>query len=176
MVASSLDTRATLTMYANYNPANLQKIVAGITGELERLLADGVTAKELDDARRGFLQGQEVARTEDSRLAQILESTLIADRTMEYYSTMEQRIVDLTPEKVVTTFRKHIDPKKILTAASPVRHAAEKGRRKRGSIAAPPNPEADLPEIQEIQGVQGVQRFLGLRGEGNHTCIHCYVT
>lgn len=126
MVASSLDTRATLTMYAIYNPINLEKIVAGISGELERLLADGVTQKELDDARRGFLQGQEVARTEDSRLAQILESTLIADRTMEYYSTLEQRIVDLTPEKVVATFRKHIDPKKILTAVAGDWAAAKK--------------------------------------------------
>lgn len=126
MSASSLDTRATLTIYAIYNPVNLEKIVAGISGELERLLASGVTQKELDDARRGFLQGQEVARTEDSRLAQILESTLIADRTMDYYTTLEQRIADLTPEKVVAALRKHIDPKTMLTAVAGDWAAAKK--------------------------------------------------
>lgn len=118
LVASSQDTRATLTMYAIYNPANLDKIVAGIGQELERLLSSGVTQKELDDARRGFLQSQEVTRTDDGRLATILESTLVAERTMEFYSRFEQRISELTPETIRDTFRKHIDPKKILTAVA----------------------------------------------------------
>ncbi|WP_050986236.1 M16 family metallopeptidase [Schlesneria paludicola] len=126
MVASSLDTRATLTMYAIYNPANLEKIVDGISEELDRFLNGGVTQKELDDARRGFLQGQEVMRTEDSKLAQVLESTLVADRTMDYYVKMEQRIAELTPEKIRDTFRKHIDPKKILTAVAGDWAAAKK--------------------------------------------------
>ena len=134
LVASSLDTRATLTMYAIYNPANLEKIVEGIREELDRFLKDGVTQKELDDARRGFLQSQEVMRTEDSKLSQVLESTLVADRTMEYYSRMEQRISDLTVEKVSDTFRKHIDPKKILTAVAgdwaAVKKAAEAAAKK----------------------------------------------
>ena len=126
LTASSLDTRATLTMYAIYNPANLQRIVEGISQELDKLLTAGVTQKELDDARQGFLQSQEVMRTEDYKLAQVLESTLFADRTMEYYSKMEQRIVDLTTEKVRDTFRKHIDPKKILTAVAGDWAAAKK--------------------------------------------------
>ena len=124
--ASSLDTRATLTMYAIYNPGNLEKIVAGIHEELERLLKSGVTQKELDDARRGFLQSQQVMRTEDSRLAQILESTLLADRTMEYYSMMESQIADLTPEKIQETLRKHIDPEAILTVVAGDWDAAKK--------------------------------------------------
>ncbi len=132
--ASSLDTRATLTMYAIYNPTNLQRIVEGISEELERFLASGVTQKELDDARQGFLQGQEVARTEDSKLAQILESTLVADRTMDFYTKMERRITDLTTEKIRDTFRKYIDPKKILTVVAgdwaAAKKAAENGSKK----------------------------------------------
>ena len=118
LVASSLDTRATLTMSAIYNPNNLDKIVKGIQEELEKLLQSGVTQKELDDARRGFLQGQEVMRTDDARLAQVLESTLLADRTMEFYSKMEKRIVELTPESVLYAFQQHIDPKQILTVVA----------------------------------------------------------
>jgi len=118
LIASSLDARATLTINAIYNPSNLQKIVDGIHEELDKFLSDGVTQKELDDARQGFLQGQEVMRTDDSDLAQILESTLAADRTMDYYAKMEQRIQDLTPETIRDTFRKYIDPKKILTAVA----------------------------------------------------------
>ncbi len=130
LVASSLDTRATMTMYAIYNPSNLEKIVTCIKEELDKFLESGVTQKELDDARKGFLQGQEVMRTEDSRLASVLESTLLADRTMEYYSKMEQRIVELTPEKVVEAFRKHVDPKRILTAVAGDWDAAAKAKAK----------------------------------------------
>ena len=57
-------------------------------------------------------------RTDDSRLASILESTLLADRTMEFYSRMEQRIAELTPDSVRYTFQKHIDPKRILTVVA----------------------------------------------------------
>ena len=124
--ASSLDPRATLTMYAIYNPANLQRIVDGINQELSRYLENGPTQKELDDARRGYLQSQEVSRTEDSKLAQILESTLVADRTMDYYSKLEQRIGDLTTEKVREIFHRHIDPKKILTVVAGDWAAAKK--------------------------------------------------
>jgi zinc protease len=118
ILASSLDTRATLTMSAIYNPANLEKIVTAVREELDKILESGVTQKELDDARKGFLQSQEVMRTDDSRLASVLESTLVADRTMEFYSQMEQRIVDLTPETVRYTLQKYIDPKRILTVVA----------------------------------------------------------
>ncbi len=47
---------------------------------------------------------------------------------MEYYSTMEQRIVDLTPEKVLEAFRKHVDPKRILTAVAGDWDAAAKAK------------------------------------------------
>ena len=117
-MASSLDPRATLTMSAIYNPANLDKIMTAIREELAKVLDSGVTQKELDDARRGFLQSQEVMRTDDSRLAQVLESTLLADRTMEYYSIMEQRIGELTPETVLVALKKHIDPERILTVVA----------------------------------------------------------
>jgi zinc protease len=130
LTASSLDTRATMTMYAIYNPINLERIVVGIREELDKFLSGGVTQKELDDARKGFLQGQEVMRTEDSSLAQVLESTLLADRTMEFYSIMEQRIVDLTPEKIREIARKHIDPMHVLTVVAGDWVAAKKAAEK----------------------------------------------
>jgi len=118
VMASSLDARATLTMSAIYNPANLDKIVTAVREELDKILESGVTQKELDEARRGFLQSQEVTRTDDARLAAILESTLHANRTMEFYSVMEQRIVELTPATVREAFLKHIDPGHVLTVVA----------------------------------------------------------
>ena len=50
--ASPLDSRADLLILAIYNPANRDKVVTGVDEELERLVRDGVTAAELDRARR----------------------------------------------------------------------------------------------------------------------------
>lgn len=116
--ASSLDKRATVTLYAIYNPANLEKLSSSIREEMEKILELGISQKELDDARKGYLQRQEVSRTEDSNLSQILESTLLANRTMDYYAKQEKAILELTPEKVREVLRKRIDPAKILTVVA----------------------------------------------------------
>lgn len=113
--ASPIDKRATFTLHAIYNPANLDKLMAGIREELTKILEMGVTQKELDEARKGYLQRQEVSRTEDGNLSQILESTLLANRTMEYYAKLEQSIQELTPDQVHQAMRKRIDPARILT-------------------------------------------------------------
>lgn len=125
-LASSLDTRATLTVSAIYNPANLDKILKAVKEELAKILESGITQKELDDARKGFLQSQEVLRTDDARLASLLESTLVADRTMDFYSKLEKRISELTPEIVQEALRKYIDPEHILTAVAGDWDAAKK--------------------------------------------------
>ena len=131
MAASPFDKRATLTMYAIYNPTNLDRIVKGISEELDKVLTGGITQKELDDARQGFLQSRQVMRTDDGDLAEVLELTLATDRTMEFYSKQEQRVVDLTPDQVHGAFKKHIDPKKILTVVAgdwaTAKKAAESG-------------------------------------------------
>ena len=124
--ASALDQRATITMYAIYNPLNLNKITNAINEELDKLIADGVSQMELDDARRGYLQRQEVMRTEDANLAQILEATLLAGRTMEYYTKQEQAIETLTPAQIRDALQKHFPVKKILTVVAGDWEAAAK--------------------------------------------------
>lgn len=114
--ASSLDERASLTIYASFKPDNVGKVTSGIQEEMELLLKDGVTVAELDSARDGYLQHQEVSRTDDPHLARILEETLYSNRTMEYYTTMEQRIRSLTQEDITEAWNKHIDPKRFFTA------------------------------------------------------------
>jgi zinc protease len=111
--ASALDERTTLSMYAITNPANIDRVIQGIREELLRLRDEGVTPQELETARQGFLQHQELARTEDPNLARILDDTLYARRTMDYYTQLEERIRQLTPEDIKTAFRKHIDPQRV---------------------------------------------------------------
>lgn len=114
--ASPVDERASLSIYAIFNPENVKKVQTGVQEELELLLKDGVTQDELDAARDGYLQRQEVGRTEDPTLARILLETLYTDRTMEFYSKQEQRIRSLTRDDIAEAWKKHIDPKRFFTA------------------------------------------------------------
>jgi zinc protease len=116
--ANSLDERASLSLYAITNPANIEKVQTAIREELVRLLKEGVTEAELEAARQGYLQGQEVSRTEDPTLARIWEELLYTGRTMDYIAQQEAAITALTTDDVVTIFRKHIDPAKLFVAVA----------------------------------------------------------
>ncbi len=116
--ANALDERASLSLYAITNPGNIDKVIAAIQEELDRLLKDGVTVAELEAARQGYLQSQEVGRTEDPGLARVLEETLYTGRTMEFYAEQEAAMTKLTPYAVVEAFRKYIVPKKLFIAVA----------------------------------------------------------
>jgi zinc protease len=116
--ANSLDERASISMYAITNPANMDRVVQAIREELVKLLKEGVTEQELQRAQQGYLQGQEVSRTEDPHLARILEDTLYASRTMAHYADLETAVRKLTPEEVVAALRRHVSTDRIFTAVA----------------------------------------------------------
>ncbi|MBS0266841.1 MAG: insulinase family protein [Planctomycetes bacterium] len=112
--ASPIDPRAAFSIMAISNPLNMEKVKTAIDEELTRFLKDGVTADELDLAKRGYLQMQEVMRTDDSGLAQILTTNLRAGRTMQYYVDLEKRIKAVTPADAARAFRKYVDPERLV--------------------------------------------------------------
>ena len=110
----AVDDRTLFYMYAICNPENMPKVEKAIREELDLLLKDGITAEELAAAKQGFLQGEQVARTEDPQLAAIIEESLEANRTMKYHADLEARVLKVTPEDVVKACRKYLDPKKLV--------------------------------------------------------------
>jgi len=111
--ASPLDPRTNFMVLAIYNPANVDKVVAGVDEELARLLRDGVKTDELEKAKTGYLQQQQVMRTMDAMLAASLAENLYLGRTMQFQADLEQKIKTLTPEAVDAALRKHLDPKRL---------------------------------------------------------------
>ena len=111
--ADAQDAHATLMINAICNPANLAKVVVGVDEELQRLLKDGITAEELEQAKTGYLQSQRVRRASEQALVGLLAGHLYLGRTMRHDAEMEKAIERLTPEVVVTAMRRHIDPKKL---------------------------------------------------------------
>jgi zinc protease len=106
--ASALDERATLLVYAIANPVNMAKAEQAIREELERLLAEGVTAEELKAARQGYLQNQIVDRSDDAQLAALLNRCTEAGRSILYYAELEEKLQQLQPEDVLAALRRHV--------------------------------------------------------------------
>jgi zinc protease len=110
----AVDDRTLFYMYAICNPENMPKVEQAIREELDLLLKEGITAAELDAAKQGFLQGEQVARTDDGQLTAIIEESLNANRTLKYHADLEARVQKVTPEDVVKACRKYLDPKKLV--------------------------------------------------------------
>ena len=115
---SSQDLRANLSISAIVNPQNLGKLENCVREELDRLLRDGVTADELDKARQGFLQTQQMGRSSDPALVSSLGGLRFLGRTMAWDAALEKQIEALTPEQVNAALRKHLDPKKLVVVAA----------------------------------------------------------
>jgi zinc protease len=113
LTASPIDRRTAFSIFAICNPTNMEKLKVAIDEEVARLLKSGVTRDELELAKKGYLQAQEVMRTDDSGLARILADNLRAGRTMQYYADLEKRIAATTPTEVDEAFRKYVDPKRM---------------------------------------------------------------
>lgn len=127
-MAESLDERASITLMAIYNPQNVNKVVTAIREELNRLLAEGVGENELKEAIKGWIEQQQIDRTNDSQLASDLADTAYVGRTMQYYSRLEAEIEKLTTERVQQVLQKHIDPKRLaVVVAGDFREVAEAG-------------------------------------------------
>jgi zinc protease len=116
--ASDLDTSARLLVMAIANPTNLPKVETGANEELARLVRDGVLPEELERAKTGFLQQQQVSRSNDAMLAAMLAKQLHDGRTMKYVADLEEDVRHLTPEAVGAALRKYIDPARLSAVAA----------------------------------------------------------
>ncbi len=112
--ADSIDPRASFNLFAISNPANVPKVKTAIREEIVRLLKDGVTPEELKAAKEGYLQTEEVDRTDDQKLASTINDASEAGRTLEFVAKQEKQINALTPADVQAALKKHLDPKRLV--------------------------------------------------------------
>jgi zinc protease len=111
--ADPFDAHAMLMILAIYNPSNVDKVATGVDEEVHRLLRDGVKPDELERAKKGYLQQQQVLRTNDTMLAVLLTEDLYVGRTLRFQADLEEKIQALTPAAVDAALRKYINPKQL---------------------------------------------------------------
>jgi len=108
--ASPIDKSGSFVSYAIYAPQNGAKLETAMREELERARKDGFTEEEIAEAKKGYLQGEAVARAQDATLAQTLAQDLFLGRTLRWDEDFEKRVAALKSDEISAAMRKHLDP------------------------------------------------------------------
>ena len=148
--AEPLDERASLTLYANYNPANVEKVKKAIREELVRIVKEGIQPDELARAKTGYIEEHKVDRTNDTALAGMLAEGLFVDRTMAFYAELESKVNSLTAEDVLAALQKYIVPERLSTVEAGDFKAADAAAEK--SSATPATAEKPAAEGDQKPG------------------------
>lgn len=110
----SRGTDARFVMTVSTNPVNIDAVEKAAMEELESFCKDGPTQKELDDAKKAFLETVKIGRTQDGSIAGQLASNSFLERTFAFSADEEARIAALTTEEVKEAFQRHIQPSKLV--------------------------------------------------------------
>ena len=110
---SSQEEDGAFMSYAIYNPDNKTRLETAWKEELDRMLKDGFTEDELKQAKSGYIQYRETARTNDGQLAGMLDSYLYLNRTFVWDKNLDDQLQNLTVAQVNTTMAKYLSDGKI---------------------------------------------------------------
>lgn len=110
---SAYDDNATFGAYAICAPENLDKVEIGFKEEFTRVVEEGFTQQELDDARAGVIQSSRIDRAKDNRLVNRLLSNIDLNRSMQWHKNYESALLNLTVDEVNKAFKRHLSLDKI---------------------------------------------------------------
>jgi zinc protease len=111
--AKSEEKDGQFQIFAIAAPQNVAKVEADFKEEMDKVLKDGFTQKEMDADRSGWLQSRQVSRAEDGSLADMLLSHDLDDRKMAWDEELEKHVTALTPDDVAAAFRRNLDPARV---------------------------------------------------------------
>jgi zinc protease len=113
LTVPSRDPAGMWLAFAISAPQNTVKVEAALREELDKALKDGFTDAELADAKKAWLQSQQVSRTGDASLAGRLANYLSFERTMAFDKDLEAKVGALTVAQVNEALRAHLKPEAV---------------------------------------------------------------
>jgi len=114
LAAGSQDRTGMFMAFAICNPKNAEKAMKCAQEEIDKLLKDGVTQKELDDARKGYFQQFKVGLSNDGQVANMLGRQAYLGRTMKFTEEQLEKVKNLTVDQVNAAARKYLKPDKLI--------------------------------------------------------------
>ena len=112
--ADARDEYALFMIFAMCNPKNINKADKVVLEVINNVRKKGISAVQLAEAQRGYLQKQQVSRSNDGQLVGMLRSGLYLGRTFDYYATLESKIEDLDLEEVNRALRRYVLPERLI--------------------------------------------------------------
>jgi len=103
-----LDPATVFLVFAITNPQNMPKVDAAIAEEVTKFIKEGVSAAELEEAKKAYLQSLKQERASDATLAGKLVTGLNVGRTMNFNKDLEAKIESLQPGDVKKAFDKYL--------------------------------------------------------------------
>jgi zinc protease len=108
-----IDENGSFSAVSIQAPENAEKVEAAFREEIQRVLDDGFAEDELNIAKQGYLQAQQLGRAQDASLVTTLTQGLYFDRTLAWQAELEGEIRDLTVQGVNAAVRRHLDLNKM---------------------------------------------------------------
>ncbi len=113
-----IDSRAQLYFFAISNPSKMEKTIRLIREVTLNLLAEGISAEELEQAKTGFLQDEQLARSSERRIAGLIAQSMFAERDLSYIAGVEETVNGLTIDDVNKALRKYVDLKRLVMVSA----------------------------------------------------------
>jgi zinc protease len=101
---------------AGVNPKNVGKALRLIEKELKRFVKNGVTAEELADSQANYIGRLPLSLESNNGVAGALLNIERYDLGLDYYQRYADHVRAVTPEEVLETARKYIDPERLAIA------------------------------------------------------------
>jgi zinc protease len=94
-------------------PVNMDRALAGLLAELDSMVKNGISEKELADAKKGYAEGWQGRIAEDDFVVSELNQGLFLDRTLAYWTDLNSKIQKLTVAEVNKAAKQFIAPDKL---------------------------------------------------------------
>lgn len=107
---SSYEPSASWTIYAIHAPENSAKLNEVIREELDKVLSEGFTQEEVDEAIHALLRYRQLARSNDSVLTSTWQSYMDLERDFSWSQQMDEKLQQLDAKQVNTVLRQYLKP------------------------------------------------------------------
>jgi zinc protease len=108
--AHPVDVSGHFLAWALCAPQNLDKSLAAMLEEIRRLLKDGVSEKELDEAKKSYAKNWDSRIADDDFVSAELAQGLFLERTFTYWRDLNDKIQRLTPAEISAAAQRFIKP------------------------------------------------------------------
>lgn len=103
---------------AGVNPVNVEKTIALVKKEIKRFVTEPVLEEELKDSQANYIGRLPLSMESNSGVASALVSLERYQLGLDYYRNYANLVKAVTPEQILNTVQKYLDPKILAVAVA----------------------------------------------------------